>query len=67
MGTEAYQMREYIQLLGGSVEVQSSPGSGARFMVKLPLARAAAHPEPARSRDGGPTQAAHQISKGEAS
>jgi hypothetical protein len=49
------------------MEVQSSPGLETRFMVKLPLARAAAYPEPAGSSDGGQIQAAHHTSKGEAS
>ncbi|HEY0687101.1 MAG TPA: XrtA/PEP-CTERM system histidine kinase PrsK [Steroidobacter sp.] len=39
MGIGAYQVREYIRLLGGDVEVQSSPGQGTRFAVSLPLSR----------------------------
>jgi signal transduction histidine kinase len=27
----------FCQLLGGSVAVQSAPGEGARFVVRLPL------------------------------
>jgi putative PEP-CTERM system histidine kinase len=37
MGIGAYQTREYIQMLGGRVEVLSSPGSGTRFSITLPL------------------------------
>jgi len=37
MGIGAYQVREYIRLLGGDVEVQSSPGQGTSFAVSLPL------------------------------
>jgi signal transduction histidine kinase len=37
MGIGAYQVREYIRLLGGDVEVQSNPGQGTRFTVSLPL------------------------------
>ena len=37
MGIGAYQVREYIRLLGGDVEVQSSPGQGTRFAVSLPV------------------------------
>lgn len=37
MGIGAYQTREYVQMLGGRVEVQSSPGSGTRFSITLPL------------------------------
>jgi putative PEP-CTERM system histidine kinase len=39
MGIGAYQTREYIRMLGGRVEVQSSPGSGTRFSITLPLAQ----------------------------
>jgi signal transduction histidine kinase len=39
MGIGAYQVREYIRLLGGDVEVQSSPGQGTRFAVSLPLSQ----------------------------
>jgi putative PEP-CTERM system histidine kinase len=38
MGIGAYQTREYIQMLGGRVEVQSSPGSGTQFSITLPVA-----------------------------
>ena len=37
MGIGAYQVREYIRVLGGDVEVQSSPGQGTRFAVSLPV------------------------------
>jgi putative PEP-CTERM system histidine kinase len=37
MGIGAYQTREYVRQLGGEVEVQSSPGAGTRFLIKLPL------------------------------
>jgi putative PEP-CTERM system histidine kinase len=39
MGIGAYQAREYVRQLGGEVEVQSSPGSGTRFLITLPLCR----------------------------
>jgi signal transduction histidine kinase len=38
MGIGAYQTREYVQSLGGRVEVQSSPGLGTAFSIILPLA-----------------------------
>jgi signal transduction histidine kinase len=38
MGIGAYQAREYVQSLGGHVEVQSSPGEGTAFSIILPLA-----------------------------
>ncbi len=31
---------EHVQLLGGSVHVESSPSGGARFVVELPLQEA---------------------------
>jgi putative PEP-CTERM system histidine kinase len=46
MGIGAYQVREYIRLLGGNVEVQSSPGQGTRFMVSLPLSEQASSGSP---------------------
>jgi putative PEP-CTERM system histidine kinase len=39
MGIGAYQVREYIRLLGGDVEVQSSPGQGTRFALSLPVSQ----------------------------
>lgn len=39
MGIGAYQTREYVQMLGGHVEVQSSPGHGTAFSISLPLAQ----------------------------
>jgi signal transduction histidine kinase len=38
MGIGAYQVREYIQSIGGMVDVQSNPGQGTRFEIRLPLA-----------------------------
>ncbi len=37
MGIGAYQVREYVQSLGGRVEVESEPGQGTRFTLLLPL------------------------------
>jgi putative PEP-CTERM system histidine kinase len=39
MGIGAYQAREYVQGLGGHVEVQSSPGEGTAFSIILPMAK----------------------------
>lgn len=39
MGIGAYQTREYVRMIGGHVEVQSSPGQGTVFSISLPLAR----------------------------
>ncbi len=36
MGVGAYQVLEYVRSLGGEVEVQSSPGIGTTFTIKLP-------------------------------
>lgn len=36
MGIGAYQVREFARSLGGDVEVESRPGSGTRFSIKLP-------------------------------
>ncbi len=37
MGIGAYQTREYARWLGGDVEVQSTPGKGTDFCIRLPL------------------------------
>jgi putative PEP-CTERM system histidine kinase len=37
LGIGAYQAREYARSIGGQLEVQSSPGEGTRFCIKLPL------------------------------
>src|SRR5690606_22169166 len=47
MGIGAYQVREYVRMIGGQVEVQSSPGSGTQFSITLPSIAAAAVPTPA--------------------
>jgi putative PEP-CTERM system histidine kinase len=39
MGIGAYQVREYVRMLGGQVEVQSSPGMGTTFSIRLPVAQ----------------------------
>lgn len=41
MGIGAYQAREYVRSLGGSVGVDSTPGHGTVFRIRLPLAAAA--------------------------
>ena len=40
MGIGAYQLREYVQSIGGSVDVSSTPGRGTTFVVRLKKARA---------------------------
>ncbi len=37
MGIGAYQTQEYVRTLGGEIEVQSSPGMGTRFSIRLPV------------------------------
>lgn len=44
MGIGAYECREYVQELRGSIEVTSAPGAGATFTVSLPLREARATP-----------------------
>ena len=38
IGIGAYQCREYIRGLGGDVAVESEPGKGTRFTLRLPVA-----------------------------
>jgi putative PEP-CTERM system histidine kinase len=40
MGIGAYDCREYVQGLGGRVEVTSRPGEGTCFRIRIPLASA---------------------------
>ena len=42
MGIGAYQAREYIRMVGGKLEVFSSPDQGTTFILRLPLARSGA-------------------------
>jgi putative PEP-CTERM system histidine kinase len=44
MGIGAYECREYARELGGGVEVESEPGAGTRFSIRLP----AVPPQPVR-------------------
>ena len=37
MGIGAYQVREYVRSLGGDVDVQSTPGMGTQFCIRLEL------------------------------
>jgi putative PEP-CTERM system histidine kinase len=39
-GIGAYQAREFARKCGGGVEVESAPGKGTRFVIRLPLAPA---------------------------
>jgi putative PEP-CTERM system histidine kinase len=38
IGIGAYQTREYVRSVGGDVEVDSKPGRGTRFRLRIPLA-----------------------------
>ena len=38
MGIGAYQVREYVQSIGGRVDVASEVGKGTRFTLRIPLA-----------------------------
>ncbi|HEX7380537.1 MAG TPA: ATP-binding protein, partial [Nevskiaceae bacterium] len=39
MGIGAYQAREYVRSLQGALEVESTPGKGSVFTVKIPLVK----------------------------
>ncbi len=41
MGIGAYQAREYVRSLGGAMSVNSTPGQGTVFFIRLPLAEPA--------------------------
>jgi putative PEP-CTERM system histidine kinase len=42
MGIGAYEVREFVRRCQGDVELESRPGHGTRFIIRLPLAPAAA-------------------------
>jgi signal transduction histidine kinase len=46
MGIGAYECREFVNLLGGRVEVDSQLGVGTRFRLLLPPAAAPAVAQP---------------------
>jgi signal transduction histidine kinase len=37
MGIGAYECRETVRALGGTLDVDSAPGRGTRFLISLPL------------------------------
>lgn len=39
MGVGAYQARAYVIELGGTMEVRTAPGSGTRFIIRIPQCR----------------------------
>ena len=43
MGIGAFESREYVRELGGSLEVESREGAGSLFRIRLPLALATAN------------------------
>jgi signal transduction histidine kinase/CheY-like chemotaxis protein len=53
--------RAMARLLGGSVGIESHPGQGATFFVRLPLRRAQAPTPPSPEPDGGTAQPAALI------
>jgi signal transduction histidine kinase len=47
MGVGAYQVREYVQSLGGRIDVASEPGKGTRMTLRIPLMAGQPAGEPA--------------------
>lgn len=43
MGIGAYQAREYIQQLGGTIDATSEPGTGSCFSIRIPVAEKQEH------------------------
>jgi signal transduction histidine kinase len=54
MGIGAYQAREYVRSLGGTMNVHSAPGQGTLFAIHLPLADPAADASAASKQRGAP-------------
>jgi signal transduction histidine kinase len=40
LGIGAYEAREFVRKCGGTIEVDSTPGKGTRFIISLPRAPA---------------------------
>ena len=38
MGVGVYQSREFVQSVGGDIDVTSAPGAGTTFRIRLPMA-----------------------------
>ena len=57
MGIGAYQAREYVQELGGNIDVTSEPGVGSCFSVRIPMATRAI--EKTSGPDTPPDQVTH--------
>jgi len=38
MGIGVYETKEIVHALGGSIDVESTPGRGSCFTIKLPIA-----------------------------
>jgi putative PEP-CTERM system histidine kinase len=54
MGIGAYECREFIRSLGGSIAVHSTPGAGTQFAITIPLgARDGVPPSPQVSMEPG--------------
>lgn len=45
MGIGAFQAREYIRQIGGSMDVTSEPGVGSCFSIRIPLAEPVTEPD----------------------
>lgn len=41
MGIGVFEVREYVRAIGGEIEVHSRPGEGTRFVLRVPLSKAA--------------------------
>lgn len=53
MGIGAFQAREYIQKLGGTIDVTSEPGVGSCFSVRIPLANTQVESAPVPQKSTG--------------
>ncbi|HEY9119372.1 MAG TPA: ATP-binding protein, partial [Marinobacter sp.] len=57
MGIGAYQAREYVRKVGGSMSVTSKPGVGSCFSIRFPLANPDELPVPTPVPTPGPASA----------
>ena len=54
MGIGAFESREYVRQLGGDIEVESTPGEGTIFRVRIPALAQEGADEPARTPAAAP-------------
>lgn len=64
-GFGLFSVRERLVLLGGSMEIQSAPGQGSRFILKVPgQSLESTDPAPKLLAPGSPSPQDHPTARG---